>query len=286
MVTRRTVILGVAAVAARGLARPARAQAPPATLRLALLPQWVIQQHRSAGGAFSPALRDALEGGVVDRTVYSWQHGVIQRQSLVAKPIRALPEAEAAPLGGRGAFEAVAIRPPAGPAAWTEVDVVRRSSAPDDVLVLEVGGERNTIGQVLETLLVAQPDGRLADLPLARVALVPGRGVPVATAPFGLPLGAEMASRFHDEAGVGLLVVRSQVRAIRNGALAPGGLADTAPLAEGDWREGDRVLLRVPAAGLDRAPRLVLAWKDRTLQPDPAGEFFPRRSSLPLPLVP
>jgi hypothetical protein len=286
MVTRRALLVGLGAVVAGGVGRVVRAQGPPSTVRLALLPQWVVQQHRTIGGGLLPALRDALEGGVVDRTVFGWQRGLIQRQALVWKPVRVIPETEAAPLGGRGRFELVAVRPPAGRAAWTEVDVTHGSGGADDALLLEVGGERNTIAQVLETLLVMSPDGRLVELPLAPVALVASRGVPVATAPFGHPLGAELASRFYEEAGVGLLVARSQVRAVRNGALAASGLADTAPLADGDWREADRVLLRVPVAALDRPPRLVLGWKDRTLQPDPDGsDFFPRRSSLPLPLI-
>ena len=53
----------------------------------------------------------------------------------------------------------------------------------------------------------------------------------------------------------------------------------------GDWREGDRVFLRIPAAALAEGwPGLVLGWKDRTLQTDPNLEF-PRRSALPFPVI-
>lgn len=285
MLTRRSLVLGLGGLVLSTSRRRAAAQAWGGTLRVALVPQWVIQQHRAAGGILSPGLAEALESGVVDRTVFAWQHGVIQRQALVTKPVRALPEAEAAALGGRGRFEVVAVRPPLGRAAWTEVEVRRGSAGADDVLLLELGGERNSVAQVLETLLVAEPEGRFAERPLARTAVFPGRGVPVVTAPFGRPLGAELASRFHEQAGLGLLVVRSQVSAVRDGDLTPNGWADTAPAGAGDWREGDRVLLRIPASGLDRVPPLVLGWKDRTLQPDPDGEILPRRSSLLFPRV-
>jgi hypothetical protein len=278
--TRRWLILGgLGGLVWRTTPPRTAAQPPSASLRLALVPEWVIRQHRVTGGLLGPALGQALEGGVVDRTVFAWQRGVIQREALVTKPVRLLPEAEAGPLGGQGRFELGAVRPPRARAAWTEVEIRRASAASGDVLLLEVGGELNTVAQVLETLVLVDAAGRLVELPLARSALFPGRGVPVVTAPFGRPLPAALAARFYEEGGVGLLVVRSQVRAVRDGGLAPGGFADTAPLGEGDWREGDRVLLRVPAAGLERAPRLVLAWKDRTLQPDPDGEVFPRRSS-------
>jgi hypothetical protein len=270
----------VAVVAVREPA-PARAQAPsPAVVRVALLPQWTVQQHRGASGV----LREALDGGVVDRTVFSWQHGLIQRQALVWKPVRVLPEPEAGGLGGRGRFE-VAVRPPSGPAAWTEITVTRPAPTAADVLLLEIGGERNTIRQVLESLLVTDPARGLVELPLVRPAFLAGTGVPVVTAPFEQPLPATLAGRFHEAGGIGLLVVRSPLRDVRDGDLTPSGPADTVPFGGGDWREGDRVLLRVPAAALERGvPGVVLAWKDRTLQTDPDAEF-PRRSALPLPLV-
>jgi hypothetical protein len=80
-------------------------------------------------------------------------------------------------------------------------------------------------------------------------------------------------------------VARSPLRDIRNGDVRASGVADTVPLGGGDWREGDRVFIRVAAAALARGPAaVVLGWKDRTLQPDPDSEF-PRRSALPFPVV-
>lgn len=274
-----TVLIGTGDLAAQ----------PAATatgLRLAFLPQWAIQKHRSAGMLQGPSLWEAVDGGVVDRTVFAWQRGAIQRAALVAKTVRLVPEPEATALGGRGRFELVAVRPPAGRAAWTEVEVRRSAPAADDILVLEIGGERNTVMQVLETLLLARgPGSRLEEVPLVPIALIPSGGVPVITAPAGQALGAEANARFHEVGGVALLVLRSPVATIRNGDLTPNGLADTARFSGGDWRDADRILLRVPGArvGSD-LPGLILGWKDRTLQNDPEGDL-PRRSSLPLPLV-
>ena len=63
------------------------------------------------------------------------------------------------------------------------------------------------------------------------------------------------------------------------------GPADTMALGDGDWREGDRVFLRISAAALARGlPGLVLVWKDRKLQNDPDLELQ-RRSALPFPVV-
>ena len=282
---RRLAVVGLAVTLVLGATGLGRAQAPPGVIRLALLPQWVIQQHRVTGRSLNPVLRDAIDGGVVDRTVFAWQRGVIQRQALVWKPIRLVPEAESSALGGRGRFALGAVRAPAGPAAWTEVEVSRASSGADDVLLLEVGGERNTVRQVLETLLVAEPSRPLVELPLARPALIPGAGVPVVASPFEQPLPPALAGRFREEAGMGLLVVRSPLWDVRNGDLTASGRADTVPLGGGDWREGDRVFLRIPAAALDRGlAGLVLGWKDRTLQTDPDAEF-PRRSALPFPVI-
>jgi hypothetical protein len=230
-------------------------------------------------------LRQAVDGGVVDRTVFSWQRGVLQRQALVRKPIRVVPDSEAGVLGGRGRFDLAAVRSPAGGAAWTEVAISRTGPAADDVLLLEIGGERNTVTQVLETLLVADPSRGLVEVPLARPALIPGAGVPVVAAPFEQPLPPRMAQGFREEAGIGLLVVRSPLWDTRNGGLTASGPADAVPLSGGDWREGDRLFLRISAAALDRGlPGLVLGWKDRTLTPDPDTEF-PRRSALPFPVV-
>ena len=282
----RLAIVGLAVVVGVGGGLPAsRAEAPSSVVRLAFLPQWAILQHRGAGGSLSPALQKAVESGVVDRTVFAWQRGVIQRQSLVPKPIRLVPEPEAGALGGRGRFDLGTVRPPTGQAAWTEVEISRSGAGADDVLVLEIGGERNTVTQVLETLLVADPGRGLVEVPLARPALIAGAGVPVVPSPFEQPLPPAMAQRFREEAGMGILVVRSPLWDVRNGGVTVNGPADTVPFAGGDWREGDRVFLRISAAALDRGlPGLVLAWKDRKLQTDPDLEL-PRRSALPFPVV-
>jgi hypothetical protein len=285
LTTRRLGVLGILVATGWGMPLPAWAQAT-SVVRVALVPQWTIQQHRGTGAGPTDTLQAAVENGVVDRTVFAWQRGVIQRQALVAKPIRIIPEPEAAALGGRGRFELVAVRPPMGRAAWTEIEVARTSPGPDGVLVLEIGGERNTVKQVLETLLVTQPGRGLVGLPLARPAVIPGPGVPVVAAPFEQPLPPAMAQRFREEAGLGLLVVRSPLWDIRNGDLTASGVADTVPLGTvGDWRDGDRVFVRIPAAALGgTAAGLVLGWKDRTLQPDPDSEL-PKRSALPLPFI-
>jgi hypothetical protein len=284
---RGLAVAGLAAAIGVGVGEsPAPAQPSPSVVRLALLQQWMIHQHR-AGRGLNPALRDAVEKGVVDRTVFSWQRGVLQREALVRKPIRLVPDDEAAALGGRGRFTLVGVRPPGGQAAWTEVEVSRAQPGPADVFLLEIGGERNTMTQVLETLIVVDPARGLVELPLARAALIAGGGVLVVPALFEQPLPAAMAQRFRPEAGMDLLVARSPLWDIRNGAQTSSGPADTAPLdGSGDWREGDRLFLRISAAALERGlPGLVLGWKDRTLQPDPDSEMLPRRSSLPLPVV-
>ena len=217
----------------------------------------------------NPDLRAAIDGGVVDHTVFSWQRGVIERRALF-KPITLVPEAEAGALGGRGRFALTAVRAPTGASAWTEVEISRTSTGPDDVLLLEIGGERNTETQVLETLLVAEPGRDLVEVSLARTALVTGTGVPVVRARFERPIPPALAGQFRDEAGMGLLVVRSMVEYIWNAARTVNGPADTTPLGGGDWREGDRVFLRIPAATLGQGlAGLVLGWKDRKLQVDP-----------------
>lgn len=261
---------------------PADAEESPSTLRLALVSQWVVRQHHGA----LPALRQALDGGVVDRTVFQWQRGRIQRAALVDKPVRVLAGPVVAALGGRGEFELGAIRPPSGSAAWTEVDVVPRGAGADGVAVLEIGAERNTVGQVLETLLVAEPGGGFRPVGLARVALFPGDGVPVVSIPSGEPLAVPGGpGRFRDVGGMALLVARSPVAAVVNGGITAGGPADVAGPGPDDWRQGDRVFVRVPAAVLRAgAPPIVLGWKDRTLRDDPDPELL-RRSSWLAPLV-
>jgi hypothetical protein len=257
----------------------------PLTIRLALLSQWSVHQHRGGGwlaaGPIVPELRAALEGGVVDRPVFWWQRGVIQRSSVVWKPIRVLAGPEAAELGGRGEFDLVAARPATGAAAWSQIDVRPRSGQADDVLVLEVGGELNTITQLLETLLLVPADGPIQELSLGRPAVSPASGVPVVTVPAGrLPSPAP----FRGESGIEFLVARSPVESLANADTTPSGAADRATSNVGDWREGDRVFIRVPVARLQAGtPGLVLGWKDRTLKPDPdggGGGDERRRSSL------
>ena len=275
--TRRVAMAGLALTLGLAAVLPTRAQSPPGVLRLALLPQSVVQRHRGVGGALSPDLRGAIDGGVVDRTVFTWQRGMIERRSFVPKPIRLVPDDEAGVLGGHGRFTLSAVRPPAGAAAWTEVELTRASTGSDDVVLLEIGGERNTVTQVLATVLVAEPGGELVEVPLAPRALVPGAGVPVVRARFEQPVPAGLGTQFRDTAGMGLLVARAFVWDVPNAARTVNGLADTVGLGGGDWREGDRVFLRIPAAALDQGVAgLVLVWKDRTLQTDPSNEF-PRK---------
>src|SRR5262249_24614208 len=125
MSRRRPVIVALVGILTIGGLSVVHGQTAPGVVRLALVPQWVIQQHRAVGGPLNPVLREALDGGVVDRTVFSWQRGAIQRQALVAKPIRVVPDPDAAALGGRGRFALGTVRPPTGRAAWTEVELTR-----------------------------------------------------------------------------------------------------------------------------------------------------------------
>jgi hypothetical protein len=262
------------------------AQTAPLTLRLALVPQWSVNQHRSSWAAQSPVtpeLRRALDGGVVDRAVFWWQRGLIQRSSLVRKPIRVLPPEEAASLGGRGAF-GVSVRPSAGASAWTQIDVLPRGG---DVVVLEVGGELNTITQVLETVLLVPADGPIQTVALARRALVQGSGIPVVSVQFGTP-PAVPPTAFGRVGGLDVLVARSLIDTLTNGDTTTLGPADRATTNVGDWREADRVFIRAPAAALQAgSPGLVLVWKDRVLKPDPdGGQPEMRRSRLELPRAP
>ncbi len=266
-----------------GMAQPA-----PARVRLALLPQWTINQHRAAvspvgGRVLAPELRTAVESGVTDGVVFWWRRGAIERRSLVPKPIRVLPPAEAAPLGARGTFQLVNVVPPSATAAWTTVEVAPQSGQPGDVLVLEVGGELNTITQVLETLLVLTPARGLEELPLARRALIPASGVPVVKVPFGRPVAlADGVPVPRGAEGIEFLVARSQVDVVTDGDTTPNGAADRATTHVGDWREGDRVFVRLPLATLRAgAPAIVLGWKDRTPKPDPGDRPDIRQSRLP-----
>jgi hypothetical protein len=241
-------------------------------IRLALLPQWSISQHRT-GGASAPVraeLRTALDGGVVDRPVFWWQRGMIQRSALAWKPVRVLPAAQASVLGGRGEFELGPVRPPAGSAAWTEVEVRPRSAGAGDVLVLEVGGELNTITQVLNALFLQSSDGGFQELRLVPRAAVGAPGVPVAQVPFG-QIPAEPAA-FRGQDGIEFFVARSRIENLPDADTTTAGPADKAMTNVGDWREADRVFIRIPAARLQGgAPAMVLAWKDRTLKSDPDG---------------
>jgi hypothetical protein len=235
-------------VAAAG---PAGAQSAPATLRVALVGEAVVRQQRDLSAAL----------------------GAVRPGLLLTKPIRAVSGPEAAALGGRGDFAVAAVRPPAGAAAWTEVDVAARSDRPDDVLVLEVGGELGTAGQVLDAILVEAAGGRLVEMPVEPAALIAGRGVLALSAPFGRPVTrADAGTRFRSAEGVEFLVIRSLVETLVDAATTPRGRADASPHWAGEWREGDRLFVRLPVARLRAGPpRLVLSWKDRIVL-GPIGE--------------
>ena len=53
------------------------AQPAPSTLRIALLRQWVVNQHRvpafGVNRQLPPEFATAVQSGVVDRTVFAWQ---------------------------------------------------------------------------------------------------------------------------------------------------------------------------------------------------------------------
>jgi hypothetical protein len=265
--------LGLLAVAVAVGPLLAGGQAGPPPLRIAFVSEWAVEQHRRVGGAPRPELGSALDRGVVDGLVFGWRRAVIPRQALVAKPVRVLSREEAAPLGGHGAFRLAALRRPAGAAAWTEVEVAPETAGPEDVLLLEVGGDHHTIEQVVETLLVGTPEGGWREPGLARRALIRGAGIPVVTAVFGRPLSRPDAAALFQAVGgavrVECLVVRSPIDldTIRNGAITGRGRADLSPVwaRGGDWREGDRLYVRLPLAALRAGPpALVVGWKDRT----------------------
>jgi hypothetical protein len=280
------VPLLAAVVLAGGLAGGVHAQPTRATLRIALVPQWVVNQHRAAPslgsrGVATPQLVRALDGGVVSRVVFWWQRGVVHRDALVWKPIRLVEGEEAATLGGRGSFELVQVRPPAGGSAWLEADIVPRAGRPAEVAVVELGGELAPLRQVLDSLHLVGPDGSLTELELARRALVRGAGVQIITAPFDRPVTVPDArALFQGGGGLEFLVVRSQVEVSPGAEATPNGFGDLSAFNAGAWREGDRVMLRVPvaAAGTGLAP-IVLGWRDRLFRPDGGDVNELRRSS-------
>ncbi len=256
-------LAAAAAAVALALVAPAPAQTPLPPVRLALLSQWAVGRHGAAGEELLAGL-----DRVVDAPVFAWQRGRIPRSALVGKPIRTLPAAEAAAVGGRGECAVAAVRPPAA-TAWTEVDLVPRPGDVDPVCVVEVGGELNTVFQVLARVFVRGPGG-LEELPLARRAVFGRPGIPVIRVPFGRPVVVPAGVRFAGVPGLDLLVARSPIETIVDGAITPAGPADLSPIQGGEWREADRVLIRLPLATLRAgAPGLVLAWKDRVPQEQP-----------------
>ncbi len=257
------------------VAATALSEAQPAafTVRIALVPQWSVNQHRVPLFGFNRRLsaeyRTALDAGLVNHVVFAWQRGRIERRWLVNKPVSVVTGPEAAALGGRGQFGLGAVRPPTGRAAWTEVDVVAGTGDPADVLLLEIGGEIGTITQVLGTLAVAPGPGGLPELPLRRAIAEPREGVSVVSAPFGQPIEARLAPFFRGADGVEFLVARSPVHVFADSGFTSNGTADLAIETAGEWREGDRVLIRIPLATLRAgAPGIVLGWKDRILKPE------------------
>ena len=241
------------------------------TVRFAFVPRVVSTQFTNG-----PDFRAALDRGVVDRGVFFWQHGLIERSSLVLKPIRLVVGAEAESLGGRGQFQLGAVRRSQGSSAWVEVEVAHAAGQADDRLVLEIGGEKYEQRQVLAALFLAPPAGGLEELRLAPRALVPGAGVPVIEASLTTPLaGLGVAEAFRGPRGVEFLVVRSQIPTGVDREVTTNGLADRAAVpADGpdEWRDGDRVLVRISGAAVQEGvPLVVMVWKDRVYKtgPDP-----------------
>jgi hypothetical protein len=262
----------------------------PVTVRLAFLPQWLINTHRMPVSPLQdlrlpPSFAETLERGVTERVVFAWQRDRIQRSSLVVKPFRVLSATEAAPFGGRGEFRMGDVEPPGKGSAWTVVHVVPIREEPDSVLVLEIGGELGTITQLIETILVEDRPGEFRERRLGPLALVenPDR-VTILRVPFGQPVTvAGAAGLFRGTEGVDFLVARSLVDAVSRGDVTPNGSADVAGWT-GDWREGDRVFIRASLTAL-RRDRMssVLAWRDRTLRDKPDHDldiFRPRISRV------
>jgi hypothetical protein len=144
--------------------------------------------------------------------------------------------------------------------------------------LLDLGGEVDGRNQVLEMVaLVPAGGGPLQEVRLVRQVGRPtapaGAIVPVVVAPtFGEPLTAARPTPFGRVGGIDILVVRSSVNVIENGAFTHNGGADLAIETAGQWRDGDEVLLRVPLATLRNGmPSLVLAWRDRITKPESEG---------------
>jgi hypothetical protein len=244
-----------------------------------------VIQHRIPVFAFnqhlSPEFRAALDG-VVDHVVFSWQRGRMERRWLVQKPIRVLAGPEAASLGGHGEFELGAVRPPSGRTAWTEVDVLPRTGQPEDLLVLEVGGDINVMTQLVGAVVLAPPDGSIDEVPLTR-AIGGSQAVVIVFPPFGQAVDAKYGPSFRRFLGVDLLVARSPVYVFPDMGATSNGPADLALEEAGEWREGDRVLLRVPLATLrSGAPGIVLAWRDRIPKPQADPNRPDTRGPAPL----
>jgi hypothetical protein len=201
----------------------------------------------------------------------------------VSKPIRALGGDEAVSLGGRGETRITSIQSPVGGSAWTEVKVGWTGSGADGTAVVEVGGDLDTITQVLETVLVMEGPARFREQRLGyRALLGPKDHVSVVHVPFRQPVVVAGARElFYGRGGAEFLVARSQVDYVANGTVTANGPADVSPWI-GDWREGDRLLIRLSLEALQRGPvSVVLGWKDRVLRDDPKGdrELIPRRES-------
>ena len=228
-----------------------------------------------------PSFAEGLERGVTSSVVFAWQRGRIQRSSLVAKPIRVLSASEAAPLGGRGEFRLADLEPPREASAWTVARIAPVREDPDGVLVLEIGGNLNTINQLVETILVEDRAGEFRELRLGLRAVVddPER-VTVIRPPAGSLEGlAGAVGLFHGTGDLGFLVARSPGDAVPRGTVTSNGVADVG-IWTGDWREVDRVFMRVSLAALRRdRTSIVLGWRDRTLRdrPDANVDDLPRR---------
>ena len=266
--TRPALVGALLCVAVLATGARAGAQTPP-VVRFAYLWEAIVTRW-----ATRPGFATALERGVVERTM-SGAVDAVPREALLRKPMRLLAGPEAVAFGGQGEFQLLALRPPSEATAWTSVEIQPRTARPGDVCVLEIGGELATSAQVIGTLLMAAPDGSFVRLDVTLPALVRGTGVPVVLTPMVWPAVRSDAPRlFHPAGGLELLIVRSGVETMVDASLTPRGPADVAPMPmrAGEWRQADRLLVRVPLTTLETgAPALVVGWKDRVPLP-PIGE--------------